>query len=137
MCLTTIDKNYNNAQFGVGYKMFEVSESKEEKTLYSPSHIAPQTQYPINKWLRDKNEYDIYATFKKEYSVYETGFHIFVNKQDALDSVKSYLNSNPRHKYEVRLVFYRKIVSIGQNETLGGNHGLTIVAKEINVQEGS
>lgn len=139
MCLTSIKSNYKNAQFGVGYKMFEVVDGK----LCSPSCLAQLTTFPVNKWLKDTQSYKLetesfrvyYQKELRQDHEYETGFHIYVNKVDAKLSVKQYHYSNPHRNLVVYMVFYRKVVSVGMNKTLEPETGLTIVAKEINVQE--
>jgi len=74
MCLYSIDKKTKN--WKVGYKVFKKYGKERVKTPIYP-HI-----YKLNTWVKDKTK--IYLRSIKDREKYESGFHFFKNKRDAV-----------------------------------------------------
>jgi hypothetical protein len=78
MCLTSITKEYaDNDVEGIGYKIFRISnEGISNEELYSP--IFGFEQFEYNNWYHRR----IYFIYITDTITYDSGFHIFPNKED-------------------------------------------------------
>ncbi len=126
MCLESITKSYKRKQSGVGWKLFTY-DSKKNKIgcLYRGN----EDEFPVNRFVHERKyrEGFLHANVEIETSQdnitnYPFGFHIFINKQDA---ISEHMGVN---SIIVRRVEYRKGHTKGIDKT---TEKLTIVATEI------
>ena len=95
MCLSSLaDIKHSNIKRGIGWKCFH--ESKGGK-LYG-EYFAGNSPRPTNKWMKSNNG-------KIDGGTYEKGFHVFLNKKDAL--------FNGGYGLAVRKVKFRNITAKG------------------------
>jgi hypothetical protein len=59
-------------------------------------------ELPIGKWVRDPNDYKLYAHDGQQY---QTGFHIWKNKESAIEFEKSMRNCHPRNRRVIEVEF--------------------------------
>jgi hypothetical protein len=140
MCLTTVTHAPHPQEQGEGWKVFE----QRDSTLVSPFLLfhAPdffrQTFPTTNTWTTDERNFCLNS---EEKTPYPTGFHLFVNKEDAeVFSNKAYAPQNP---YVVRKVKYRNVAAKGRQiisethwegctpQMVNQRSATVIVAKEI------
>ena len=104
MCLSNIDKKCEKKE-GVGYKVFKI----KKRHLYSPI-----TDYEVkNGWnIDDKEEYiQVWGTSLS----YSTGFHIFLNLEDAklYKGVFEEDKIDKEYKFVVKRVEYKEAYTSG------------------------
>lgn len=117
MCLTSITKGYDkNDVEGIGYKIFRISnEGISNEELYSP--IFGFEQFEYNNWYHRR----IYFIYITDTITYDSGFHIFPNKEDcyiyASEMQWLFDDWNP-NKYKIVKVKYRGILFEGLQNNL-------------------
>jgi hypothetical protein len=150
MCLETITHGPNPEEEGEGYKIFECVEEDGSLvggfTLYKPNKGQPEAgkswdwvrdctsydrftpQFKPGAWLNDPNNYQIKSEWNGNY---ETGFHLFVNKEDA-EIVANYFYGI------VRKVRYKNVTAKGTQSFSSDPDSQkypAIVAREIFIEE--
>lgn len=117
MCLTSITKGYDkNDVEGIGYKIFRISnEGISNEELYSP--IFGFEQFEYNNWYHRR----IYFIYITDTITYDSGFHIFPNKEDcyiyASEMQWLFDDWNP-NKYKIVKVKYRGVLFEGLQNNL-------------------
>ena len=112
MCLTKITKDYaDNDVEGIGYKVFIIS----GQTIRSP--IFGFQKFEYNQWY---SRY-LYIAFITDTITYDSGFHIFPNKEDcyiyASEMQWLFDDWNP-NKYKIVKVKYRGVLFEGLQNNL-------------------
>lgn len=102
MCLETIEKRYpkKDKTEGFGYKVICIYPNSKRFTF---PHFCSYTYRHYNKWIRRKISKLFTDNNGEEY---DSGFHIFMNKQDAI--LYAYDNAS-----RVRKVEYKGIICEG------------------------
>lgn len=99
MCMSkvtlTLKKGKDGEYYGVGYKRI----TKDEKGMLRKP-FPRGSRLCIGRWVEDKNTSSIMN--------YASGFHLFLNRQDAVD-----YNSTDRDIYEV---YFKNIVAVGEEK---------------------
>lgn len=123
MCLKSIIKSYKRKKSGVGWKIFVYDESgRKIETV----HQGNSKSIPINKFVHEGEYRSCFSRsggitfYGNRDLLYPYGFHIFINKKDAIREGSSVRN--------VRKVKYRGGHTKGIDVTY---NSLTIVAEEI------
>jgi hypothetical protein len=125
MCLETITHGPDPEEEGEGYKVFEI--------CFSTGAILPPIRYftfERNKWLSDPNDFQITG--------YRTGFHIFMNREDAEAYSRSLVGCRD---FVIEKVRYRNVSAKGLHlrDLYGNDQSLVpcVVAREIFIPEKS
>lgn len=112
MCLHTVFHDQTFETQGEGWKVFLQNNKKE---LFTPIHLRdPNTklffrrEFNPNTWMTDDRDYSISNYF---FDTYPTGFHIFLNKEDAEKFAK-----NGEAGIIVLKVRYKKVVAKGTQQ---------------------
>ena len=113
MCLEKVDKITKKGT-GIGYKVF----ARDGVGGIKPTD-SEITRYKLNRWYKDKRTLPI----KTRGNHYPTGYHIFVNKEDAL-----ILNNEIR---TARRVKYSDVVASGTQDTTKSWGTRVIVARKM------
>jgi hypothetical protein len=107
MCLKNITSGPNPTEQGEGWKVFRSIDGK------LASYYFPKTKVLENLWIKDINLHNIVSQSNDE--IYQTGFHIFEDK-DGADALADELRRNGRCHIVVRKVRYRNITAKGSQE---------------------
>jgi hypothetical protein len=130
MCLHTVT-NRQPEDSGVGYKIFVLEEDGSLTPLY---RIDENYRYHLNEWTTDPNQFPLnrWGSVWNEHQ-YETGFHMFLNLEDA-EALRKDFGHVP--KAVVAKVRYRKAVVEGGFHVIGEKSECNcIVAKEMFIEE--
>lgn len=113
----------------IGWKVFIHKENRKHLAGFVYNR---RSSYTINKWLNEKkfrelhNNYDVIGYARV---TYETGWHIFLTKGDAITYVKkSFMKDNKT--VVVKKVKFRRPCAYGYQNTLK-----VVVAKEMLIEE--
>ena len=104
MCLNRVDSKPMR-KCGIGYKMVRKTKGKYSCYDYMPK--AGTVQYPLNKWLADKNKEDINMFNRMSYPA---GFHISLDKKEILKCVKINLKGYSKDVVAIKVRF-KKVVA--------------------------
>jgi hypothetical protein len=120
MCLDFIDESVKIPKSNIGYKIFlKLDDKLFHSTVYSNKSLPTNTLLhefnyrPIGFWysvlycLTSSNLYCEYTRDK-----YSTGFHVYINKVDAFNSLKCY-PATKYIKYGIYKVQFKKVVAKG------------------------
>ena len=120
MCLEEIDEKPE--YISEGWKVFE---AKDNKLL---GVYIPYT-FKTNEWVKD-----IRCGFieNRKHMIYETGFHFFFNREDAV--YYTYRN-NPEYEFKIRKVKVKNVIATGIQYIHINNKASVGVAKEIFIIE--
>ena len=118
MCLHNLDKE--TKQVTEGWKIFTVIDNKLQGIIYN-------FKFKTNKWIEDPKNNSIYYGYKNDDEMrYKTGFHFFINKEDAENDLTKFNNVYEKI-YKIKV---RNIVATGlQDEYKVG------VAREIFIED--
>ena len=109
MCLKDIAfsmEEVDGVLVGIGYKAFKCYISGDLKLGYDGC------KYKLNQWMKAKN--DIHSVTRTEdKNLYSTGFHIFLNKDDA----NRYYERPSYNPIIIKKVLFKDIVAFGTNRT--------------------
>jgi hypothetical protein len=132
MCLETMTHGPNPTEEGEGYKLFELSAGKlvSPFTLIQYGHGQFQQHYETNTWMSDSRDYPLSPYLSPER--YQTGFHLFQNKEDAEYLLNRWSEDGTR--FVTRKVKYRNVTAKGIQFGLVKSFP-TIVAREIFILE--
>jgi hypothetical protein len=111
MCLTTITQGPNPTEEGEGWKVF--ANHLAGWRGFTKEHLRSPLNFFFflpNQWAQD----NCHETLKTEFQdhEYESGFHIFENKEDAQRYLESFANTSNK---VVRKVKYRSVTAKGKN----------------------
>jgi len=118
MCMSEVKKDYRNVKernFGIGYK--NVTDEGDGK------YSTYKTDLRMKKWYKANTNCKIKASDK---TLYRSGFHIFLNKEDA----QKYCSYNV-----VVRVRYRGVSSFGTNKAGYDDIGDCVIADEMFLDE--
>ena len=112
MCLTSITKEYaDNDVEGIGYKVFVIS----GQSIRSP--IFGFQKFEYNQWY---SRY-LYIAFITDTITYDSGFHIFLNREDCLSYAHDmgwHFENWRANQYKIIKVKYSGVVYEGLQENL-------------------
>lgn len=123
MCLKRVLPIKHCPKIRIGYKVFE--KLGKGPKLCGP-YFDSQNGYSVNKLIVDGNN-ECISTFNGK--KYAAGFHIFLDKEDAV-SYQQLLGDG-----EVRVVKFGKVVAYGKHRTNYGDCNLAdcVIAKEMTI----
>lgn len=144
MCLDAIldiPEQYKSGEH-TGYKIFsDYYDTYYAKSMFGyskPVYVSPLFSQPftIDEWVCDHSNQDILSglVFTRHAKTYPSGFHIFLNKEDAIDWSRYFGFS--RYTHHIAEVLFKDVVAYGYSTiTRRGislqNRYATIVAKQI------
>lgn len=123
MCLSIVytKKIKNKEKVQYGYKWFDYV-PKNKKNQFGFPYIGGKS-VSKNKWLKSTN-----TTILSDDGInYESGFHIYLNEQDAIYFAQQY-----RHTAIVK-VWYKNVVAVGKNSE--SDSGDTVIAKDMKISK--
>jgi len=94
-----------------GYKIFQ----KDKKKLYSSIYFGGP--YELNEWIIDKSKATV--DYSETDSEYRCGFHVYIDKEEALEVFKHYKKLETGHYsslYSLRKVYFNKVIAYGYEE---------------------
>jgi hypothetical protein len=99
----------------IGYKAF--CKGSRPQTFKTPIQCLSKN-YKEDKWYTDTNDYSI--EYDYSYSMYQTGFHIFLNRAAAVESFQGM-------KIVIKKVEFKEVVA------QGWDNGKVVVARQMKI----
>jgi hypothetical protein len=130
MCLDAIENTFNPPQAGVkrGWKIFLNDAKDGEATKLKSPWL--NFLFPENVWIEDQHTHALNATYG--IFQYQTGFHIFANKED----VETLLRGVSRTYHLIKEVEYDDVVATGTQKFMDAPCQV-VVARKIKIIGGS
>ena len=126
MCLDKVDEV--TKEYTEGYKIFTV-----RGNFVSPEFFNTYKKFPLQEWIEDESDYNIWYDNCTYYSHYKSGFHFFVNLEDAYEWMGDSTIDCGIFKIQVR-----NIVASGKQRLYGivkSKNAKVGVAKEMYIEE--
>jgi hypothetical protein len=123
MCLFSLDRDHSYPEEGEGWKVVFLETRPGERDFRT---ACQYTDYDFNLWLTSTQK--LVSTYD-ELNVYETGFHIYVDRQAAIRNLCTCASQSAR----LIKVRYRGLLAAGRGDGINDYSTPVLVAKQMYV----
>jgi hypothetical protein len=126
MCLSKLAEfpvELDTAGVGTGYKVGSIGKDGKLRNFWESG--------PARKWNKaKKDKIKVHRRYDPEYFEYDSGFHVFIDQQDAFNALTYEENKNFLYTWVIVKVKFRGIICQGY-DPYAGHQTKCVVAEEI------